>query len=115
MNGRKLKALVLLATAFSLGHTIDHIIRDDLRWAVTPESVGFLVVTIVTYGVIAAGLYLSQRERWGRASGRFSLALPPPLVGSAILARSRISLQAIFSALTSPRSPDGWRSPTLSH
>lgn len=65
MNRSKLKALVLLATAFSLGHTIDHIIRDDLRWALTAESVGFLVVTIVTYSVIAAGLYLYSKEKVG--------------------------------------------------
>ena len=65
MSNGKLTALVSLATTLSLGHTTDHIIRDDLRWSLTPESLGFLVVTIATYGVIAVGLYLYSKEKVG--------------------------------------------------
>ena len=83
MNRSKLEALVLLATAFSLGHAIDHIIRDDLRWSLTAESVGFLVVTLVTYGVIAAGLYLYSK---GKVGPRFWAILGGIAVGFVWLA-----------------------------
>lgn len=65
MGNGKLTALVFLATILSLGHATDHIIRGDLRWPLTAESVGFLVITLVTYGIVAAGLYLYSRGKVG--------------------------------------------------
>jgi hypothetical protein len=58
MRDRRLTALVVLATILSLGHTVDHVLRGDLHWPLTLESVPFVVVSLVTYLVVGWGLYL---------------------------------------------------------
>jgi hypothetical protein len=58
MRDRKLVALVVLATILSFGHTVDHILRGDLHWPLTRESLPFVVFSLVTYVVVGGGLYL---------------------------------------------------------
>ncbi len=65
MRDKKLVALVVLATIFSLGHSADHIVRGDLRWPITSESVPFIIISVVIYTVIALGLYLYSKGKVG--------------------------------------------------
>ena|SRR5436305_7886091 len=65
MRDKKLIALVVLATIFSLGHTTDHIIRGDLHWPLTLESAPFIMISLVIYTVIALGLYLYSKNKVG--------------------------------------------------
>jgi hypothetical protein len=55
---RKLITLVALATILSLGHTVDHVLRGDLHWPLTPESILFIVVTLGTNLIAGGGVYL---------------------------------------------------------
>ena len=56
--------LVLLITGLSVAHHVDHILRDVTGW---PLAGGFNLFTasLLVYPVIAAGAYLSRRERVG--------------------------------------------------
>jgi hypothetical protein len=59
--------LVLVITALSLAHHVDHVFRDVTGW---PFGGGFnpFSASLVVYPVIAAGLLLSRR---GRVGARF--------------------------------------------
>ncbi len=56
--------LVLLITALSVAHHVDHILRGVTGW---PIEGGFnpFSASLFVYPVIAAGLYLSRRDRVG--------------------------------------------------
>jgi hypothetical protein len=62
---RGLVILVLLATALSVVHTVDHAVRGDVRWPLTADSLGFIAVSAAIYGVIGVGLALYRRGRIG--------------------------------------------------
>jgi hypothetical protein len=64
MINRKLVALIAAGTLLSLGHTADHVIRDNLRWPST-ELLALVVVSVVLYGVIGTGLFLYAKGRVG--------------------------------------------------
>jgi hypothetical protein len=68
MRDKKLIALIIVGTILSLGHNVDHIVRGDLALPLTLESVPFIVVTLVTYTIIACGLYLYSK---GKVGARF--------------------------------------------
>jgi hypothetical protein len=57
MRDKRLTALIVLAAIFSLGHTTDHVLRGDLRWPLTADSVAFIVISLTAYTLIALGLY----------------------------------------------------------
>jgi len=61
---RKLVALIAAATLLSLGHTADHLLRDDLRWP-SAELLGFVLVSFVVYGMVGAGMYLYAKGKVG--------------------------------------------------
>jgi hypothetical protein len=64
MMNRKLLTLIAVGTLLSLGHTADHAIRDDGRWP-SPAPIGFVIVSLVLYGAIGTGLYLSAKGTVG--------------------------------------------------
>ena len=64
MVNRKLVALIAVGTLLSLGHTADHLIRDDLRWPST-ELLVFVIVSLVLYGAIGASLCLYVKGKVG--------------------------------------------------
>jgi hypothetical protein len=64
MVNQKLVALIAAGTLLSLGHTADHVLRDNLRWPST-ELFTFVIVSVVLYGVIGAGLYLYVKGKVG--------------------------------------------------
>jgi len=66
MPDAKLISLVALATILSVGHTVDHVLRGDLRWPLSAESVPFIVFSLVTYLVVGGGLYPYVKGRIGR-------------------------------------------------
>jgi hypothetical protein len=59
-----LVALIVVGTLLSLGHLADHVIRDSLRWPST-EFVVFVIVSVVLYGAVGAGLFLYAMDRVG--------------------------------------------------
>ena len=61
---RKLLTLIAVGTLLSLGHTADHVIRDDLRW-LSPELIAFVIVSLVLYSAIGTGLYLYAKGKVG--------------------------------------------------
>jgi hypothetical protein len=68
MRDKKLVNLIIVGTILSLGHTVDHIVRGDLHWPLTWESVPFIVVSLAIYAAIALGLYLYAQ---GKVGARF--------------------------------------------
>ena len=60
----KLVALIAAGTLLLLGHTVDHVIRDQLRWG-SPELLAFTLVSLVVFGAIGASLYLYRRGKVG--------------------------------------------------
>jgi hypothetical protein len=64
MINQKLVALIAAGTVLSLGHTADHVIRDNLRWPST-ELFALVVVSAVLYGGISAGLFLYAKGKVG--------------------------------------------------
>src|SRR4030095_7080574 len=48
----------------SLAHTVDHVIRDELRWP-SPELLAFAIVSLVLYGGIGVSLYLYVKSKLG--------------------------------------------------
>ena len=67
MTDRALVRPIAIATLLSLGHTADHVIRDNLRWP-SAELGAFVGVSLVIYGAIGLGLYLYVR---GKVRPRF--------------------------------------------
>jgi len=65
MRDEKLTTLIVLATVLSLGHTVDHILRGDLHWPLTLESVPFIAINLAIYTFIALGLYFYSRNKVG--------------------------------------------------
>jgi hypothetical protein len=65
MRDKRLTALIVLATIFSLGHTTDHVLRGDLRWPFTADSVAFIVISLTVYTLIALGLYFYWKNKVG--------------------------------------------------
>ena len=64
MVNRKLATLIVAGTLLSLGHTVDHVIRDDLRWPSTDLLV-FVMVSLILYGAIGVSLYLYVKGKVG--------------------------------------------------
>jgi hypothetical protein len=64
MVNRNLVSLIAAATLLSLGHTADHLIRDDLRWPST-ELLVFVIVSLLLYGAIGVSLYLYVKGKVG--------------------------------------------------
>lgn len=64
MVNRKLIALIATGTLLSLGHTADHVIRDDLRWPST-ELLVFVIFSLILYGAIGVCLYLYVKGKVG--------------------------------------------------
>jgi hypothetical protein len=56
---RKLVALIAAATLLSLGHTADHLLRDDLRWP-SADLLGFVLISFVVYAVAGAGMLIAS-------------------------------------------------------
>src|SRR4051812_30955408 len=65
MRDKKLVNLILIGTALSAGHNVDHIVRGDLRFPLTWESAPFIIVTIAIYTIVAFGLYLYSNGKVG--------------------------------------------------
>ena len=65
MRDKRLITLVILGTIFSLGHTVDHVFRGDLRWPLTLESVPFIIISLAIYAIIGFGLYLYLKNKVG--------------------------------------------------
>ena len=62
---RKLLVLAVIATLFSIGHHIDHIVRGNhVGWPLIPQITPF-TVSLGFYPVIALGFYLYIRGRVG--------------------------------------------------
>jgi cytochrome c oxidase assembly factor CtaG len=61
---QKLGVLIAAATLFSLGHTVDHLLRDDLRWP-SAELFFFVLVGLVLYAAIGTGMYLYAKGKVG--------------------------------------------------
>ena len=65
MVTRRLWALIALATAFGLGHHVDHLIRGNhVGWPVTAEVTPF-TYSLAVYPLIALGALLTWRRRVG--------------------------------------------------
>ncbi len=64
MINQKLVALIAAGTLLSLGHTADHVIRDNVRWPST-ELFVLVIVSVVLYGAIGAGLFLYAKGKVG--------------------------------------------------
>ena len=64
MGNRKLVSLIAAATFLSLGHTADHLLRDDLPWPST-ELLVFVLVSLLLYGAIGVSLSLYVQGKVG--------------------------------------------------
>ena len=64
MGNRKLVSLIAAATFLSLGHTADHLLRDDLPWPST-ELLVFVLVSLLLYGAIGVSLSLYVKGKVG--------------------------------------------------
>jgi hypothetical protein len=64
MVNRKLVSLIAAATFLSLGHTADHVMRDDLRWP-SMDLLVFVLVSLLLYGAIGVTLYLYVKGKVG--------------------------------------------------
>jgi hypothetical protein len=65
MNDRTLYRLTWLAAAMSLGHHLDHIIRDNaVGWPLT-DQVNAFSMSLIVYPVIATGLLAYRAGRVG--------------------------------------------------
>jgi hypothetical protein len=95
MVNQKLVALIAAGTLLSLGHTADHVLRDNLRWPST-ELFTFVIVGVVIYGVIGAGLYLYVKSKVGHDSGPSSRFREFCSVGPRISVRLRTSRRHSF-------------------
>lgn len=60
-----LATLISLIATFNALHLVDHVLRGDFHWPLEGQSVGFLVVTVLTYGVLGLGLVLYRTCRVG--------------------------------------------------
>ena len=65
MSDKKLITLVVLATVFYSGHTIDHFVRDNIGWSLNAESIVFFTFTVATYSIIGVGLFLYMANKVG--------------------------------------------------
>ncbi|HEU4387663.1 MAG TPA: hypothetical protein VFV34_07700 [Blastocatellia bacterium] len=64
MVNQKLVVLIGAAALLSLAHMADHVVRDNLRWPST-EFFAFVIVSVVLYGMIGAGLFLYTKGKVG--------------------------------------------------
>ena len=64
MVNRKFVSLIAAATFLSLGHTADHVMRDDLRWPSTDLLI-FVLVSLLLYGAIGVSLSLYVKGKVG--------------------------------------------------
>ncbi len=60
-----LATLVSLIATLNALHAVDHIIRGDIHWPLDGPSVAFVLITVVTYGVLGLGLVLYRTHRVG--------------------------------------------------
>ncbi|MGH6848596.1 MAG: hypothetical protein ACREC0_14540 [Methylocella sp.] len=65
MPDKKLIILVALLIVLTLGHTADHIVRGDLRWPLTVESVSFIIIILVIFSILVFGLYFYLKNKVG--------------------------------------------------
>lgn len=64
MVNKKLIGLIAAATLLSLAHTLDHVIRDNLRWP-SAELLALAIVSLVLYGAIGVSLSLYVKGKVG--------------------------------------------------
>ena len=93
MRDKTLVALVILIAILNVGHTIDHVVRGDVQWPLTIDSLGFIVVSAIIYALIGLGLYLY----WNGKVGRRSLVNLPALLAFR-LQLNHFSHSAAFSS-----------------
>jgi len=65
MPDRTLVGLIIAAAVLFSGHMVDHVARGDVHWALTADTVAFIMVGVTIYAIIAVGLYLYLRGRVG--------------------------------------------------
>jgi len=58
MRDRTLVILVIVIAVLNVGHTIDHVVRGDVPWPLTMDSLAFIVVSAIIYALIGGGLWL---------------------------------------------------------
>jgi hypothetical protein len=65
MRDRKLVAIVAGVLALVTLHLVDHVFRGDLPLPLSSDSLPFIVVSLVIYGVLGTGLFLYTKNRVG--------------------------------------------------
>jgi hypothetical protein len=65
MPDKLLTTLVNVIATLNALHAVDHIIRGDVHWPLDGPSVAFVLITVVTYGVLGLGLVLYRTQRVG--------------------------------------------------
>jgi hypothetical protein len=65
MPDKILATLVSVIAALNALHALDHILRGDVHWPLDGPSVAFVLITVVTYGVLGFGLVLYRTQRVG--------------------------------------------------
>ena len=66
MPDKILATLVSLIATLNALHAVDHIIRGDIHWPLDgPSGEAFVLITVVTYGVLGLGLVLYRTHRVG--------------------------------------------------
>jgi hypothetical protein len=65
MQDRRLVAIVVCALVLVTLHLADHVFRGDLRLPLSSESLLFVVVSLVIYGVLGTGLSLYAKNKVG--------------------------------------------------
>ena len=65
MPDKLLTTLVSVIATLNALHAVDHILRGDVHWPLDGPSVAFVLITVVTYGVLGLGLVLYRTQRVG--------------------------------------------------
>src|SRR3712207_3781073 len=61
----KLILLVVLTLLLVTLHLVDHVLRGDLHRPLSLESLPFIVVSLVIYGILGSGLWLTWKNKVG--------------------------------------------------
>jgi hypothetical protein len=65
IQDKRLVAIVVCALVLVTLHLADHVFRGDLRVPLSSESLSFVVVSLVIYGVLGTGLFLYTKNKVG--------------------------------------------------
>jgi len=65
MHEKRLRTLVNLIALFNALHLVDHVVRGDFHWPIDGQSVAFVAIIVVMYGVLGLGLVWYRRHRIG--------------------------------------------------